>query len=87
MMLGLLIVQLSDSFPTGAPVEACDTLMPRHVGTKPIDPSKAPYYLVQSTNSYGDDDGNTLKGMKGKFNYSSSHSYLIISSIYSVVAN
>ena len=51
----------------GAPVEACDTLLPRHVGTKPIDPSKAPYYLVQSINHYRDDYDHPPKGIKGIF--------------------
>ncbi len=50
----------------GAPVEACDSLLPRHVGTKPIDSSKAPYYLVQSINHYGDDYDHPSKGIKGK---------------------
>ncbi|CAG2107257.1 unnamed protein product [Medioppia subpectinata] len=46
------------------PVEACDTLQPRHVGTQSLGAKEAPYYLVQSSNSYGDGYDGRVKGIK-----------------------
>lgn len=66
LFLILLFFCSSLCFPQGAPVEACDSLLPRHVGTRPIDASKSPYFLVQSANRYGDDFDHSGKGIKGK---------------------
>ena len=54
------------AFPQGGPTESCDSLLPRHVGTHPLEAEKSPYFLVQSTNRYGDEHGAPIKGIKGE---------------------
>ncbi|XP_054162521.1 putative ferric-chelate reductase 1 homolog [Oppia nitens] len=61
----IIICQLCQTFPSGAPVDVCDSLTPRHVGTRALNSNESPYYLVQSSNNYGDNniDGR-VKGIK-----------------------
>ncbi|XP_063791733.1 putative defense protein 3 [Pseudophryne corroboree] len=54
--LSLLLVLItfsvvSDSFPTGAPISACQTMMPGHIGVFP-QPGPAPYIIKINSSSY-----------------------------------
>ena len=60
-----LLFGLYNAFPSGAPVEACDSLIPRHMGSEGLNPKESPYYLVQSSNNYGNNYDGHLKGIKG----------------------
>ncbi|KFM78581.1 putative ferric-chelate reductase 1, partial [Stegodyphus mimosarum] len=40
------------AFPSGATVEACDSLLPRHLHTKPRELSESPYVFIASASSY-----------------------------------
>ncbi|CAM1308156.1 Uncharacterised protein g4764 [Pycnogonum litorale] len=45
-------VRFIRTFPSGASVEACGTLLPRHLAS-PRDPSRSPYHVTASASSYG----------------------------------
>lgn len=61
----LSLLSVCDAFPSGAPVESCASLLPRHMGSQALDLKESPYYLVQSSNSYGNNADRDVKGIKG----------------------
>ncbi|RWS10409.1 putative ferric-chelate reductase 1-like protein, partial [Dinothrombium tinctorium] len=48
---------MGECFPQGAPVESCETLLPRHVGTKPSALDESPFYFAASSEHYNTIDG------------------------------
>ncbi|XP_076342178.1 putative defense protein 1 [Tachypleus tridentatus] len=40
------------AFPQGAPVESCDSMLPRHELLKPSPPEKSPYRFIASADHY-----------------------------------
>ncbi|CAL1277311.1 unnamed protein product [Larinioides sclopetarius] len=48
----LCLLPTANSFPQGAPAEACESLLPRHYGTEPKDADHSPYSFLASDNHY-----------------------------------
>lgn len=51
LLICLINLNYLNAFPSGAPADACDTLVPRHPGTYSSF-EKSPYYVVASGDSY-----------------------------------
>lgn len=57
-----------NSWPTGAPEEACETLTPQHGANRPKAPSQSPFTVTQSQNNF--EPGDRIKGKQEKlFNF------------------
>ncbi|XP_022257285.1 uncharacterized protein LOC111089310 [Limulus polyphemus] len=46
------IIFATCAFPQGAPVESCDSMLPRHELIKPSPSEKSPYYFIASSRRY-----------------------------------
>lgn len=51
------------AFPSGAPAEACESLLPRHYGTEPQDAHDSPYSFLASSKYYHF----RMEGIQGMF--------------------
>ena len=57
----------TEAFPSGATVEACESLLPRHIHTSPKNASESPFFFYASASRYYPDS--KRRKIKGKLSF------------------